>query len=450
MGAKVKLLFVLPEYPPDYGGGIATFYGALLPALVELGHEVTVVVGSAFVRGGGPDERDGVRVRFLAEALAAAELRRFDRFAAVPELQHHLAAAWAIWREMAQGDFDLVEATDWGFLFVPWVAEPGPRVVVRLHGSCGQIAQRDPAPGEELQGDLERLIEASVIRHADAVATYSRANALEWEGVLGRPVCLQLPPVQGVIPEPTASWGDRGFVAGRLQYWKGPHVVCKALRRLGPDGPTIEWAGRPVIHNGTGRSYDRYLAEEFPDVWGSRLVALGRIPQAEVAQRQRAAAFVIVPSTWDMFNLTAPEAMAQGAILLCSEGAGAVDLIESGVNGFSFPAGNDAALAELIQRVRGLDPAARRAIRSAALATAREKLAPAFIASMAAALYQQVTARPRAQPLDAWSRQVASPGERTDRLGFLDRLPLKALVRYSVSRSISKARQVLSASRHGA
>ena len=114
----------------------------------------------------------------------------------------------------------------------------------------------------------------------------------------------------------------------------------------------VEWAGRPVVHNPSGRSYDHHLAQTYPDIWGSRLVSLGRVSPAEVAKRQRAAAFVVVPSLWDMFNLTAPEAMAQGAILLCSEGAGAVDLIDHGINGFNFPAGDASALAGLMHSPR--------------------------------------------------------------------------------------------------
>ena len=39
----MQLLYVLPEFPPDFGGGIATVYGRLLPRLAALGHRVTGV-----------------------------------------------------------------------------------------------------------------------------------------------------------------------------------------------------------------------------------------------------------------------------------------------------------------------------------------------------------------------------------------------------------------------
>jgi hypothetical protein len=43
----MKLLCVIPEYPPDFGGGIATYYGALLPALARCSVSVTALIGSA-------------------------------------------------------------------------------------------------------------------------------------------------------------------------------------------------------------------------------------------------------------------------------------------------------------------------------------------------------------------------------------------------------------------
>jgi len=75
-------------------------------------------------------------------------MRRFDRYRLMPELQRHLAAAWAAW-ERANGGagFDVTETTDWGLLFIPWIVEESrPPVLVQLHGSIGQIDFHDPNP----------------------------------------------------------------------------------------------------------------------------------------------------------------------------------------------------------------------------------------------------------------------------------------------------------------
>ena len=50
----MKLLIVTPEYPPDHGGGISTYYRDLVPALSAEGCEVTILKGSAYTKATNP------------------------------------------------------------------------------------------------------------------------------------------------------------------------------------------------------------------------------------------------------------------------------------------------------------------------------------------------------------------------------------------------------------
>jgi hypothetical protein len=122
----VKLLFVLPEYLPQHGGGIITFYRTWLPLLASRGHDVHVLVGSAFTMSDEARPRviDGVHVEVLDRQRFLAHLPAFSHYAATPGLQGYLAAAWALFEQAkGGGDFDLVETTDWGLLFAPWIVE---------------------------------------------------------------------------------------------------------------------------------------------------------------------------------------------------------------------------------------------------------------------------------------------------------------------------------------
>src|SRR5262249_56407352 len=115
-------------------------------------------------------------------------------------------------------------------LFVPWVLSPPTSVLVRGHGSSGQIALREPDRTFAPQRALLLAIERAVLRRASAVATYSRMNAAEWQGLLGRPVSY-VPPA---LPVPAEG-------AGAGAGWAPP--LAPPPRREGPG--TLARAGRP-------------------------------------------------------------------------------------------------------------------------------------------------------------------------------------------------------------
>jgi hypothetical protein len=64
----VKLLYSLPEYVLNAGGGIITFYRHFPPLLARQGHEVRVTVGSGVHAAESPSSVviDGVRVESLS------------------------------------------------------------------------------------------------------------------------------------------------------------------------------------------------------------------------------------------------------------------------------------------------------------------------------------------------------------------------------------------------
>ncbi len=436
----MRLLFVLPEYPPDHGGGIVTFYEALLPTLVRQGHTVDVLLGSAFVHGGAPYEREGVNVRFLETDRFHRFIEAFRHYGMVPELQRHLAAAWAM-HEQAEGGagYDAVEVVDWGLLFVPWVVARRVPAVVQLHGSTGQIDFRDPSPAGALQGHLTRLLEAGVLRGADALHTHSTANQREWAEVTGRDV-VYLPPPLEIGEEPAGQpSGTDGLVVGRVQQWKGPTVLCEALSQMGADAPHVRWVGRDTVYGESGGSMNEYLRATYPCVWGERVEPVGQVAPAEVARLQTEAGFVVVPSLWDVYNLTAVEAMRHGAVVVCSTGAGASDLIEDGVNGFVFPVGDAAALADALRRVVALAPEERERLSAAARATVVDRLRPQTVAARKVEAYEMAIRQAGAVALDPWSAAAARPAKSDGApLAFLDHQPLRDILSYAARRVSTK------------
>jgi glycosyltransferase involved in cell wall biosynthesis len=446
----MNLLLVIPEFPPQYGGGIATYYEALIPAMAAEGHEVDVMVGSAFTKDSPRREQDGYSVEFLDLDRRRRATEKYTAYEAVPSLRRTLAAAWALYQQSDGGEgYDVVETTDFGLTFLPWiVADDTPPVLVQLHASNGQVDAHEPKEGQALQGHLTRLLEMQGLSHADGLQSNGRHNAQAWSERLGRDVWYGPPPLSqstdarhGSSPKNVEA---EGFVAGRIQYWKGPTVLCEAQAHLSTDAPQIDWAGRDTNYRSAGSSMSDYLDETYPDVWRESVRPVGEIPPDRVAIRQAAAEFVVVPSLWDVFNYTAVEAMRAGSVVVCSEGAGAAELITHGQNGLTVPAGDAEALAEAIQTASHLPNKRQQSIERAAQETVRKELSPQAIARDRADVYRRTQRREASTSVPAWLTEAVKPDgefEVSSRpLAFLDELSAWDIGRYMVRRTWKKLR----------
>jgi len=432
----MKVLFVLPEYPPDSGGGIASFYRDLLPALREAGSEVSVLKGSAFVHGSAGYELDGVRVSVLETERYQKWLGLFAHFAMFPDLRSHLAAGFALKEQADESEgYDVVEVTDWGLLFLPWILGARERVLVQLHGSSGQIAYHETVNGREAEGLFTLLLEKTALSVAPGLSSYSHANVNWWEALLQRSVTYAPPPVKtsGPFVPPTQANG-RWLTVGRVQHWKGPHIACDAWNRLGKGAPTLEWLGRDTICGATGELTGAYLEKQFPKIWGNLIRPLGPADPEQVKSRMSTAKAVLVPSTWDVFNIVTAEAMALGKPVVVSDGAGAADVIQHGVNGFVFPRTDAAALADLVRQVEDMSSSSLQEVGRAAATTVRKTLSPDKVAREKLAIYGNLTHGKD----NLWLRDWISPSTGRNPAGFLNALPLKDLSVYVLNRGVSK------------
>ena len=439
----MRLLFVLPEYPPHSGGGIATFYRHTLTELVRQGHQVHVLVGSAFTSKLPSYEAHGITVEFLDTDAVSANLDRFNQYHVTPEFQRHLAAAWTAWEQTNQGkNYDLVETTDWGLLFVPWVVEAdSPPTVVQLHGSIGQIDFYDPRQGDELQGNLTRLLEVGLLSTADELQTYSQLNAQAWSQLANREV-VYIPPAwcPGSNLARSTEKSLNGLVVGRIQNWKGSTVLCEALRLLSDAAPTIDWVGRDTSFQEFNVSMSTYLAQTYPEIWGVKIRPVGSHHLEETARLQAAASFIAVPSTWDVFNYTCVEGMGYAQVVLCSKGAGAASLITDKVNGLLFPSGNPESLAESINYFHSMSVDERRQMGKAAQQTVLNRLNPSRIVRQRIEAYEKLIQRGKfpVRP-NPWLLNAVSPGKPLKQpLAFFEHLPLRELGTYVLRRSIKK------------
>jgi glycosyltransferase involved in cell wall biosynthesis len=436
----MRALIVTPEYS-GHGGGIATYYQLLAPPLVKAGCAVTVIEGSGFhsYDSSAAETHDGVAIHRLETVRVERWAAQFQHLQATPLLRRMMAGAWAAWEQAGTlGQFDVVESTDFALMAAPPALDRRAPLVTQMHGSFGQISVKDPLADAELDGGLSLAIEAATAALADQRQTSSRSNVAYWQAQTSKDVARLLPAWKPPRPHKDASPSSRIAVFGRIQQWKGPHIVCEALRTM-RSAPGIDWYGRDVPHAGHA-STSEWLSRSYPDTWGVRIKAHQPVPPHAVQDLQSAALLNLVPSTWDVFNFTAVEAMASGRPVVCSNAAGASELIEDGVTGFVYDGASPSALAQALERALSLGPERLCEIGRAARDMVSRTLDPDVIAQERMAGYKALcgAGQGRAAPAE-WLTQLALPRPPGGRdLAFLDRLPMRRLADYLVRRASRK------------
>lgn len=135
------------------------------------------------------------------------------------------------------------------------------------------------------------------------------------------------------LPAPPAQPREGLLYVGRLSPEKGLDVLAAAARQ----------SQLPVKLVGSGPMQEILEGE-------AGLQLLGAQPMAEVLARMRSAAALVMPSVWyENFPRTLVEAWACGLPVIASRLGAMAELIEDGVTGLLFEAGNAEALAQQLR-----------------------------------------------------------------------------------------------------
>jgi glycosyltransferase involved in cell wall biosynthesis len=436
----LKILFILPEYQPHSGGGISTYYQHYINAIKPHCEQIKVIVGSGYVQAPDCFDYHGVAVEYLKPDLYRQYLDKFSKYGLLPEFKNNLAAAWAMWEQVRAGeDFDIIECTDFGLGYIPWVIYHNKPVITRLHGSSGQIALYEHVDRDDLASDSYRHAELELLPLSDSLITHSKANQKFWNSMLSPKSVNRLNPVYQIQPIflPFNERVNFGLVTARLQKWKGPVQLCEALA-LATNPPLIKWIGRDMPFD-RYLSTGKYLKKRFPNIWGKKIITQLPVKHQEMKSIQRKAKFGIIPSSWDMFNFTGLEFLAAGTPIICSEGAGVSELIEHGKNGFKYSAGDVNALAECINLITELDEKSYHQIAMSGFETIRRLLSPKVLAPVYLDHYRSIIGNFKPAAVNVFLNELYNPSVHKYAIdSILDKQSLKKLLAYIYNRLKSK------------
>jgi glycosyltransferase involved in cell wall biosynthesis len=349
--------FLSPGWPADaVPNGVIPCVDMTSQALRSLGHRVTVL--SETVIG----EVDGSTVRQL-RASNHFFSKTLDRltFRFSPERSWHRRTVRAIVEEcrrlIDETGLEILEMEE-AFGLARWVRRKLPiPVVVRLHGPWflnGPLrgAVNDEAFRKRVEAEKATILEADAIT-APSLDVLERTRSyygikLEDARVISNPVAM-VPIDRRWRPEDAEP--ETILFIGRFDRHKGGDLVIDAFaevarRRpearlifIGPDAGFRDDDDRPwTIQEYLG---DRLAGPGLAD----RATWLGSRPSAQLHDFRRKAAVVVVGSRYDNFPGTVLEAMVLGCPLVAPRTGGIPEIVDDGVNGLLYQAGDRVDLA---------------------------------------------------------------------------------------------------------
>lgn len=374
------------------GGGIAAYLRALIPALVERGHQITVLANATTSREFWAESGRVCVVHFKLPALhwysRRLPLARRTFILALRQTEW----SWAFARQArvlaAHAPFDVLEATETGGLYLNRIAP----TVIRLHGSEWIFRKYTRQPHDWNVRTADWL-EARACERARAITTPSHFQAREiaarrgWEieriRVIPNPISAVM--MRAGLETPPRQRTDTPVIlyTGRLAPVKGIEVLLQAARLVHQDIPsaTFVLAGTWQMPR-PPQTYGLALNAKSQDgvLW------VGSKTQEELIALYRQATCFVMPSYYETFGISVLEALAFGLPVVATKVGGLTEIVSDPAIGQLTPPGEAELLASALVRSPGDLPVL--AAQNAVLNFSAER-----VAAMALTSYLEIASR---------------------------------------------------------
>ena len=325
-------------YSWDIPGGVQAHVRDLAEALIDLGHEVSLLT---------PADEDTPLPPYAVSAGRALPVRYNG---SVARLQFGPVSAARARRWLREGRFDVLhlhEPSTLSLSLTVLMLARGP-IVATWHSSMTRSRTLSALSGP-LQPFLEKI--------SGRIAVSAAARRLQVEHLGGDAV--EIPNGVAVAhyatAEPLPGYprpGTVGFLGRYDEPRKGMPVLLDGLARLAPDRPELR-----LLVAGRGDADD--LLSELPPALAGRVELMGQVSEADKARMLRSIDVYCAPNLGgESFGIILLEAMAAGAPIVASDLDPFRRVLDDGRAGALFRTGDPAALANALAGL--LDDPARR------------------------------------------------------------------------------------------
>jgi len=407
IGIKNRKVIVIisRDYPPNHGGGIATFNKNLAEDLAALGHTIHVIAQSNDINR--VDFEHGVWVHRMVVNSVELSAEAADR--RIPsEVWNWSGSALAETKRIAtHRNVDVVEATIWGCEGVAFLLDGSWPLITSLATTLHfcldyQTERRSDEAWMTAFGAPMLALEKEMMMRADGVRANSKAIIAEIERAYDFSFDMDATVVipYGIAPLEMSQTRKTGkqidvLFVGRLEKRKGIDVLLAAIPIIAAANPNVIFTivGRDIPDSPDNLTYkERFLKDNAGHACISRTTFCGRVSDEALLDAYAACDIFVAPSRFESYGLVFAEAMREGKPVIGCRVGGVPEIVDHGMNGLLVAPDDLYALANAVlqlvenERLRlTLGVAARR--------TFEEHLTTRHTAERSFAMYEAAKAR---------------------------------------------------------
>jgi len=357
-------------YDWEVPGGVREHISGLAEALIELGHDVSVIA---------PADDDADLPSYVVPAGRAVPV---PYNGSVARLAFGFLSAGRVRRWLKDGNFDVVHVHEPAApslsLLACWVADEP--IVATMHAAMPRsraLHAAQPILASALEKISGRIAVAEPARNTlvehlggDAVLIPNGVNVRRYE---------KAEPLPGF----PGTGGTLGFLGRMDEPRKGLDILLEAFTMLADERPAL----RLLI---AGRGDRDEVLDQVPEPLQDRVVLLGQVSDADRIRMLHSVDVFCAPNTGgESFGYVLVEAMASGAPIVASDIDAFRQVLRNGEAGELFSVGSASGLAAAANRL--LDNPALRASLAAAASAAVREFDWSVIARDVVRVYQAVT-----------------------------------------------------------
>ena len=360
-----SVILVSRDFPPDHGGGVATFNKDLAEALAASGHIVQVITQSPDINR--VDFENGVWVHRMVVLEVPRPPEAVER--SIPQhIWNWSATALAEARRIAtHRHIDVVEAPIWDCEGIAFLLARHWPLVTSLQTTLHFWLEFHPhfrmdTGWMETFGNPMLTLEKQLMIGSDSIRSISNAIKCDIEKAYQfnfAEAKIFIAPL-GLSSRQSRSYEIRRseklviLFVGRLEYRKGIDILLNLIPGIleGNANVCFRIIGDDSLLGSSGRTYkEEFLGRYAGKSWIKDVVFEGRVSDGALQEAYASCDIFVAPSRFESFGLVFLEAMREGkAVIGCAVG-GMPEIVAHEVNGILVQPDSEEALGNAIERL---------------------------------------------------------------------------------------------------